>query len=154
MTQYDPLYPLVDDLGADETTLYSTGPMRSLRPLTRVIFSSWDGWPEFRESWKGTDQEFQSIGVQHVLLPDPQRYLTDRFVSPNIGVPPTDQLVRVSSKELLPLLAATFPLDVFQISLIPQAVRRYVTHDPIMEMECFLCCLIQHSFFVLLFAIP
>ena len=109
-------------------TLYASGPRRSLRPITRVILSSWDGWPEFRENWKRTNQEFQSVGIQHLLLPDPQRYLTDRFVSPNVGVPPTDQIVRVSSRELLPLLASTFPLDVFQISLIPQAVRSFLHH--------------------------
>jgi hypothetical protein len=128
MTQYDPLYPLVDDLGSDETTLYASGPRRSLRPLTRALFSSWDGWPEFRENWKSTNQSFQSVGVQHLLLPDPQRYLTDRFVSPNVGVPPTDQMVRISSTELLEALNQVFPLDTYQISLIPQAVRSFLHH--------------------------
>lgn len=127
MSEYDPLYPLVDDLGADETTLYASGPRRSLRPIARMIFSAWDGWPEFRRSWKSTsprNQNFQSVGIQHLLLPQPNRYLTDRFISPNVGVPATEAIVRVSSTELLPALNATFPLDTFQISLVPQAVRR------------------------------
>jgi hypothetical protein len=127
LTEYDPLYPLVDDLGDDQVTLYSTGPQRSLRPIARAIFQSWDGWPQFRESWKTTNQEYQCVGIQHLLLPEPLRYLNDRFVSANIGVPPTEAIVRISSEELLPALNATFPLDVFQISLIPQAVRRYET---------------------------
>jgi hypothetical protein len=126
LTEYDALYPLVDDLGKDEVTLYSTGPRRSLRPIARAIFQSWEGWPEFRDSWKGTNQQYRSVGIQHLLLPEPLRYLNDRFVSTNIGVPPTEAIVRISSEELLPALNTTFPLDVFQISLLPQAVRRYV----------------------------
>ena len=124
LTEYDPLYPLVDDLGKDEVTLYATGPRRSLRPVARALFQAWDGWPEFRDSWKGTNQKYQSVGIQHILLPEPLRYLNDRFVSTNIGVPPTEAIVRISSEELLPALNTTFPLDVFQISLVPQAVRR------------------------------
>jgi hypothetical protein len=125
-TEYDALYPLVDDLGKDGFTLYATGPPRSLRPLTKALFQSWEGWPRFRENWKLTNQNFQSVGIQHLLLPEPLRYLNDRFVSANIGVPPTDSIVRIASRELLPALAVTFPMDVFQISYIPQAVRRYV----------------------------
>ena len=123
-TDFDALYPLVDDLGADEVTLYATGPRRSLRPITRAIFQSWSGWPRFRDNWKGTNQRYQSVGKQHLLLPEPLRYLNDRFFSVNVGVPPTEAIVRISSTELLPALNAMFPLDVFQISLIPQAVRR------------------------------
>jgi hypothetical protein len=126
LTEYDALYPLVDDLGDDGITLYSTGPPRSLRPITRAIFQSWDGWPQFRDSWKGTNQKYRSVGIQHLLLPEPLRYLNDRFVSTNIGVPDTDSILRISSRELLPALEATFPMDVFQISFVPQAVRRYV----------------------------
>ena len=132
MTEYDPLYPLVDDLGSDEITLYASGPRRSLRPLTRVIFSSWEGWPEFRENWKSTNprsQRFQAVGLQHLLLPQIQRYLSDRFVSTNVGVPPTDAIVRIAPTEMLMALNATFPMDVFQISLLPQAVRRYVIQN-------------------------
>ena len=119
---------MVDDLGKDEVTLYSTGPRRSLRPITRAIFQAWDGWPTFRDNWRLTNQQYKSVGVQHVLLPEPLRYLNDRFVSANIGVPPTEAIVRISSDELIPALSTTFPLDVFQISLIPQAVRSFLHH--------------------------
>lgn len=124
-SEYDALYPLVDDLGSDDVTLYATGPRRSLRPITRAIFQAWSGWPRFRDNWKGTSsQRYQSVGVQHILLPEPIRYLNDRFLSTNVGVPPVEVIVRISSDELLPALGEMFPLDVFQISLIPQAVRR------------------------------
>jgi hypothetical protein len=127
-TDVDALYPLVDDLGKDELTLYATGPRRSLRPIVRAIFASWEGWPRFRENWKGTNRRYQSVGTQHLLMPEPLRYLNDRFFSVNVGVPPTEAIVRVSSTELLPALNSTFPLDVFQISLIPQAVRSFLHH--------------------------
>jgi len=115
-------------LGPDEVTLYATGPPRSLRPITRAMFQSWEGWPQFRENWKGTNQQYRSIGIQHLLLPEPLRYLNDRFISTNIGVPPTEAIVRISSSELLPALNTTFPLDTFQISLLPQAVRSFLHH--------------------------
>lgn len=124
LTEYDALYPLVDDLGADELTLYSSGPPRTLRPITRAILQSWDGWPQFRENWRGTNQKYRSVGIQHLLLPEQLRYLNDRFVSTNIGVPETEAIVRISSRDLLPALETTFPLDVFQISFVPQAIRR------------------------------
>mmetsp|Transcript_8429 Transcript_8429/g.21020 ORF Transcript_8429/g.21020 Transcript_8429/m.21020 type:complete len:1135 (-) Transcript_8429:963-4367(-) len=128
-TKYDPLYPLVDDLGADEITLYSTGPRRSLRPIARGIFQAWEGWPRFRDVWKGTsNQEYRSVGIQYLLLPDPLRYLNDRFLSVNVGVPSTEALVRISSDELLPALERLFPLDVFLISQVPQAVRSFLHH--------------------------
>ena len=127
LTEYDALYPLVDDLGTDELTLYSSGPPRTLRPITRTILQSWDGWPQFRESWRGTNQKYRSVGIQHVLLPEPLRYINDRFVSTNIGVPETETIVRISSRELLPALETTFPLDVFKISFVPEAIRRYVS---------------------------
>ena len=123
-TKYDPLYPLVDDLGPDETTLYYSGPARSLRPIARALFQAWEGWPEFRESWKGANQQYQSVGVQHILMPEPLRYLNDRFFATNMGVPYVDAIVQISPTELLPALNQTFPLDVFQISLVPQATRR------------------------------
>ncbi|KAL3902323.1 MAG: hypothetical protein SGILL_010865, partial [Bacillariaceae sp.] len=124
----DALYPLVDDLGADEVTLYATGPRRSLRPIVRAIFASWEGWPAFRDNWKGTNQQYQSVGTQHLLMPEPLRYLNDRFFSVNVGVPPVEAIVRVSSRELLPALNDAFPLDVFQVSLLPQAVRSFLHH--------------------------
>ena len=124
-SDHDVLYPLVDDLGADGVTLYCSGPGRSLRPITRAIFTSWNGWPQFRDNWKGTsNQQYLSVGIQHLLLPEPLRYLNDRFISVNVGVPPTEAIVRISPEELLPALDSTFPLDVFQVSLVPQAVRR------------------------------
>merc|ERR1712183_637451 len=113
---HDVLYPLVDDLGADGVTLYATGPIRSLRPITRAIFQAWNGWPQFRDNWKGTsNQQYHSIGIQYMLLPEPLRYLNDRFISVNVGVPPTEAIVRISPGQLLPALDTTFPLDVFQV---------------------------------------
>jgi hypothetical protein len=157
LTDYDPLYPLVDDVGKDEVTLYATGPLRSLRPITRALFSSWDGWPTFRDNWKGTNQQYQSIGIQHLLLPEPLRYLNDRFVAANVGVPPTEAIVRISSTELLPALNATFPLDVYQISLLPQAVRRYVRYYHYLsqlflpnylstDIDIFVCSFLHHFY--------
>lgn len=128
LSEYDALYPLVDDLGPDEVTLYATGPPRSLRHVARAMFQAWDGWPQFRDHWKGTNQQYQSVGIQHILLPEPLRYLNDRFLSTNVGVPPTEAIVKISSSELLPALNATFPLDTFQISLVPQAVRSFLHH--------------------------
>jgi len=126
---HDVLYPLVDDLGADGITLYSTGPMRSLRPVAKAIFQAWNGWPQFRDVWKGTsNQQYQSIGIQHMLLPEPLRYLNDRFISVNVGVPPVEVIVRISPEQLLPALDITFPLDTFQVSLVPQAVRSFLHH--------------------------
>lgn len=128
-SNHDVLYPLVDDLGKDGITLYSSGPIRSLRPITRAIFQAWDGWPQFRDNWKGTcDMQYQSVGIQHLLLPEPLRYLNDRFISVNVGVPPVDAIVRISPEDLLPALDLTFPLDTFQVSLVPQAVRSFLHH--------------------------
>jgi len=128
-SDHDVLYPLVDDLSNDGITLYSSGPIRSLRPITRAIFQAWDGWPQFRDNWKGTcDMQYQSIGIQHVLLPEPLRYLNDRFISVNVGVPPVEAIVRISPVDLLPALDQTFPLDTFQVSLVPQAVRSFLHH--------------------------
>ena len=139
-SEYDPLYPLLDDLGSDGITLYSTGPPRSLRHITRAIIQQWEGWEQFRDNWISTTENpgaslansstitgrvyFEPVGVQHLLLPDPFRYFNDRFVSVNVGVPPIDSVVRISSEELFPALNSTFPLDTFHISYIPQAIRR------------------------------
>ena len=110
--------------------MYSSGPpLRSMRLIARSIFQAWEGWPRFREVWKGTsNQEYQSVGIQYLLLPDPLRYLNDRFLSVNVGVPPTEALVRISSDELLVALEDLFPLDVFLISQLPQAVRSFLHH--------------------------
>jgi len=128
-SNHDNLYPLVDDLDADGITLYSSGPIRSLRPITRAIFQAWNGWPQFRDNWKGTcDTQYHSVGIQHLLLPEPLRYLNDRFISVNVGIPPVDAIVRISPRDLLPALDQTFPMDTFHVSLIPQAVRSFLHH--------------------------
>ena len=129
-SNHDVLYPLVDDLGRDGITLYASGPIRSLRPMTRAIFQAWDGWPQFRDNWKNTckDTQYRSVGIQHLLLPEPLRYLNDRFISVNVGVPPVDAVVRIAPEDLLPALDQTFPLDTFQVSLVPQAVRSFLHH--------------------------
>ena len=36
-TKYDPLYPLIDDLGEDGYTLYVNGPTRTLRPILKTV---------------------------------------------------------------------------------------------------------------------
>lgn len=43
-SEFDPLYPLIDDLGDDGVTLYASGPPRTLRPITKAILESWEGW--------------------------------------------------------------------------------------------------------------
>ena len=117
------------DLGEDGKTLWSSGPIRSLRPITRAIIEAWDGWSTFRDNWQPTgNQTFVSVGVQHILLPEPIRYLTDRLVSANIAIPPVDTVVRISSEELLPGLERTYPLDVFSISFVPVALRSFIHH--------------------------
>jgi len=128
-TDIDPMYPLLGDLGKDGKTLYASGPQRSLRPITRAIIENWEGWPEFRDTFRSTvDQNYTSVGIQHLLLPERIRYLSDRFVSVNYAVPPVEEVVRLSAKELLPVLKDIFPLDVFQISFVPAAIRSFVHH--------------------------
>ena len=128
-SEVDALYPLVNDLGPDGNTPFADGPPRALRPITKALLESWDGWPRFRESFRGTaNQTFTSMGVQHLMLPSPTRYLADRFVAVNIPVPPVATVLRISSKEVYPALKAVFPLDVFEISYIPQAIRSFVHH--------------------------
>jgi hypothetical protein len=125
----DALYPLVGDLGEDGVSLYASGPNRALRPIVRTILEAWEGWPSLRENCQLTmDQEYNSVGVQHILLPDPGRYLTDRLLSVNIGAPPTEELIRISSYELYPALEETFPLDTFSISFVPVAIRSFIHH--------------------------
>jgi hypothetical protein len=125
----DALYPLVSDLGADGATPFADGPPRTLRPLTKAIIESWEGWPRFRNNFRGTaDQAYYSVGVQHILLPEPTRYLADRFAAVNIPVPPVESVVRLSSEELQAVLTTIFPLDVFEISFVPQAIRSFVHH--------------------------
>jgi len=128
-TTEDPLYPLVDDIGEDGFTPWASGPPRTLRPVVKTITQAWAGWPRFRDNFAATSsQAYHSVGLQHLLLPDRTRYLSDRLVSVNVAVPPIETVLRVSSKELLPALKETFPLDVFSISFVPQAIRSFVHH--------------------------
>ena len=123
------MYPLIGDLGDDGVTLYSTGPPRTLRPITRAILESWENWPTFRDNNAGVmKQDFMSVGIQHLLMPDSGRYLADRLLSVNVNAYPVDEVLRVSSTELYSALEETFPLDVFSISLLPTAIRSFVHH--------------------------
>jgi hypothetical protein len=126
----DSLYPLVGDIGKDGVTPFSSGPPRTLRPITKAIIEAWDGWPRFRDVFKDTIilQNYTTVGIQHILLPEPTRYLGDRFVSVNIAVPQVETVLRLSPGELLPALEKVFPLDVFEISFVPQAIRSFVHH--------------------------
>jgi hypothetical protein len=128
-SEIDPLYPLLGDVGADGVTPWASGPPRTLRPITKAIMEAWEGWPRFRDALGATgNQTYRSIGVQNILVPEPTRYLADRFVGVNVQVPPVSSLVRISSRELLPALQLVFPLDVFEISFVPQAIRSFVHH--------------------------
>ena len=123
------MYPLIGDLGDDGVTLYSTGPPRTLRPITRAILESWENWPTFRDNNAGVmKQDFMSVGIQHLLMPDSGRYLADRLLSVNVNAYPVDEVLRVSSTELYSALEETFPLDVFSISLVPTAIRSFIHH--------------------------
>ena len=139
-SEIDPLYPLIGDIGEDGTTPYASGPPRTLRPITRAIIESWDGWPRFRDSFKSTvNQNYTSVGVQHILLPEPIRYISDQVVAVNVQIPPIDAVVRISAEELLPALGSIFPVDVFRISFVPAAIRSLVHHfypaygDPVVD---------------------
>lgn len=125
----DPLYPLLGDLGEDGKTLYASGPPRTLRPVTRAIIESWDGWPRFRDNFRATvNQAYLPVGIQHILVPEPVRYLSDRLVAVNVQVPDVDGVIRISSADLLPALQELFPLDVFRISFVPSAIRSFIHH--------------------------
>jgi len=128
-SEIDPCYPLLEDIGEDGITLYASGPSRALRPITRAIIESWEGWPRFRDGLREqSNQGYTGVGVQHLLLPEPTRYLTDRLVSVNIAIPPVYSVVQLSSRELMPALKETFPLDEFSISFVPAALRSFVHH--------------------------
>jgi len=128
-SQYDPLYPLIDDLGDDGYTPWVSGPPRTLRPILKTILEAWEGWPDYRDNARlKLGQDYQSVGEQYLLLPEPVRYLTDRLVSVNTAVPPIESIVSVSSTELLPALNEVFLLDVFTISYVSVAIRSFVHH--------------------------
>ncbi|CAB9504910.1 Lipase (class 3) [Seminavis robusta] len=125
----DGLYPLVDDIGEDGVTPYASGPPRSLRLVTRALVEAWEGWPQFRDKMRAAGpQGYQPVGLQHIILPEPVRYLTDRFVNVNVNVPPADELVRVSPAELYEALETIFPLDVFELSYVTSAIRGFLHH--------------------------
>lgn len=125
----DPLYPLIDDIGQDGNTLWASGPTRTLRPVTRSIIESWENWPFLRDRFRQTaNQQYVPVGLQHLLMPDPSRYLTDRLVSVNLNVPAVDTVVALPPGQTVPALEEAFPLDTFAISYVPAAVRSFVHH--------------------------
>ena len=126
-SQFDPLYPLIDDLGEDGYTPWVSGPSRTLRPIVKTILESWEGWPRLRDNAR-LGQNYRSVGEQYLLLPEPTRYLTDRLVSVNTQVPEVDTIVQLSSKELLPALNEVFLLDTFSISYVSTAIRSFIHH--------------------------
>lgn len=128
-TGIDALYPLVGDLGVDGVTPWANGPPRSLRPIVKAILEAWDGWPSFRENIRvNLKQNYTTVGTPFLLLPDPTRYLADRYFSVNIPVPAVETILRLSPHEVLPALGSLFVLDVFELSLLPQAIRGFVHH--------------------------
>ena len=85
--------------------------------------------PRFRTNARETlGQNYRSVGVQYLLLPDPARYLTDRLVSVNTQVPEIDTILQISSNEALPALNDVFALDTFTISYVSVAVRSFIHH--------------------------
>lgn len=85
--------------------------------------------PRYRDNARvKLGQNYRSVGEHFILLPEPIRYLTDRLVSVNIQVPEIDNVVQISSRELLPALNEVFKVDVFTISYVSVAVRSFVHH--------------------------
>lgn len=126
----DSLYPIVDDIDIDGVTVWKTGPPRTLRPLLKKLLESWEDWPQTRnELIVGLKQDYSHVGIQHILMPNPIRYLSDRILAVNIAVPPINTIIQLKkSKDLLPVLNFTFPLDTFSISTVPIAMRSFVHH--------------------------
>lgn len=128
-SEIDGLYPLIDDLGSDGKTLYASGPPRSLRPVARKLAEAWAGWDNYRDTILAAgSQEYQPVGMQHIILPEPVRFLTDRFVNVNVNIPVVDEIVRVSPDELYTALETIFPLDVFELSYLTSAIRGFLHH--------------------------
>jgi hypothetical protein len=120
---------LIGDLDEDGVTVYANGPPRMLRPIVRAILESWERWPRFRDNNKDAmKQDYMSIGVQHLLMPDRGRFLSDRILAVDMNSYPVDDVLRVSSRELYGALEEAFPLDVFSISIVPVAIRSFVHH--------------------------
>jgi len=128
-SRIDPLYPLFDDIGADGNTLWASGPSRTLRPVARSIVEEWGKWPMLRERFRETaNQSYIPVGVQHLLMPEPSRYLTDRLVSVNLAVPDVETIVTIPPSQLMDALEDAFPLDTFDVSYVPAAVRSFIHH--------------------------
>jgi len=96
--------------------------------------------PRFRDNARvNLGQNYRSVGKQFLLLPDPARYLTDRLVSVNIPVPSINNILQISSEELLSALNEVFLIDTFSISTVPVAIRSFIHHfypaylDPFLE---------------------
>ena len=52
------------------------------------------GWPRFRDNFRATvSQDYVPVGLQHILVPEPVRYLSDRLVAVNVQVPDAVPLV-------------------------------------------------------------
>ena len=97
-SEFDPLYPLIDDLGEDGSTPWVSGPPRTLRPIVKAILEAWDGWPGFRDNARyKLGQNYRSVGEQFILLPEPGRYLTDKLISVNTDVPAVDSICETVS---------------------------------------------------------
>jgi len=128
-TTIDALYPLAGDIGEDGVTPLASGPPRTLRPIVKSIVEAWAGWPGFRDNVRAnTSQNYTNVGIPHLLLPDPTRYLADRFFAVSIPVPAVETILRVSPQDLQSILETIFLLDVFELSLLPQAIRGFVHH--------------------------
>ncbi|EED91263.1 predicted protein [Thalassiosira pseudonana CCMP1335] len=100
-TTYDPLYPLIDDLGEE--------------PCDRSQRQSLNLGKDGRDIETTLDS---SLGRTIEVLE----------VSVNTAVPPIDTVLQVSPRELLPALNEVFTLDTFSISLIPVAIRSFIHH--------------------------
>ena len=104
------------------------------------LVNLFDCRPKFREVCRNQlEQNYQGVGRQYLLLPDPTRYLTDRLVSVNIAEPAINSILQISTQEMLPALNEVFLLDTFTISTVPVAIRSFVHHfypaylDPLLE---------------------
>ena len=85
--------------------------------------------PQYRDNARvKLGQDYRGVGEQFILLPEPIRYLTDRLVSVNTQVPEIDDVVQISSNELLEALNEVFTLDVFRISYVSVAIRSFIHH--------------------------
>ena len=73
-------------------------------------------------------QDYSGIGVQHLLMSDLGRFLSDRIFAVDINAYPVDDILRVSSRDLYGALDDAFPLDDLSISVLPTAIRSFIHH--------------------------